>query len=196
MKNRTCSLERSTTETTIKMYINIDGNGESDINTGIPFFDHMLEQIARHGFIDLSIQAEGDIEVDFHHTVEDVGIVLGQIIAEALGDKKGIIRYADSFIPMDEAISMAAMDIGGRPFLHYEANFTGERTGNFEVQLIEEFFRALAFNSGMTLHIRNLYGKNNHHIIESMFKAFAKALDKATGFDLRVEGVLSTKGRL
>ena len=196
MKNRTCSLERSTTETTIKMYINIDGNGESDINTGIPFFDHMLEQIARHGFIDLSIQAEGDIEVDFHHTVEDVGIVLGQIIAEALGDKKGIIRYADSFIPMDEALSMAAMDIGGRPFLHYEANFTGERTGNFEVQLIEEFFRALAFNSGMTLHIRNLYGKNNHHIIESMFKAFAKALDKATGFDLRVEGVLSTKGRL
>ncbi|MFW5648982.1 MAG: imidazoleglycerol-phosphate dehydratase HisB [Candidatus Alkaliphilus sp. MAG34] len=196
MKNRTYSLERSTTETTIKIDINIDGKGENNINTGIPFFDHMLQQIARHGFIDLNIQAKGDIEVDFHHTVEDVGIALGQVVAKALGDKKGIVRYATSFIPMDEALSMVAMDISGRPFLHYEANFTGELTGNFEVQLVEEFFRALAFNSGMTLHIRNLYGKNNHHIIESMFKAFAKALDKATRFDSRIEGVLSTKGKL
>ena len=156
----------------------------------------MLQQIARHGFIDLNIQAEGDIEVDFHHTVEDVGIVLGQAIAKALGDKRGIIRYATSFIPMDEALSMVSMDISGRPFLHYEANFTSERTGRFEVQLVEEFFRALAFNADMTLHIRNLYGRNDHHIIESMFKAFAKALDEATGFDLRIEGVLSTKGQL
>ncbi len=196
MENRTCSLERSTTETNIKIDINIDGKGENNINTGIPFFDHMLQQIARHGFIDLNIQAEGDIEVDFHHTVEDVGIVLGQAIAKALGDKKGIIRYATSFIPMDEALSMVSMDISGRPFLHYEANFTSERTGRFEVQLVEEFFRALAFNADMTLHIRNLYGRNDHHIIESMFKAFAKALDKATGFDSRIEGVLSTKGQL
>ena len=196
MKNRTCTLERSTTETILKIYIDIDGKGEGNINTGIPFFNHMLNQIARHGFIDLNIGAKGDIEVDFHHTVEDVGIILGQAIAGALGDKKGITRYATSFIPMDEALSMVSMDIGGRPFLHYGVNFTGERTGNFEVQLVEEFFRAVAFNSGMTLHIRNLYGKNDHHIIESIFKAFAKALDKATGFDSRIEGVLSTKGKL
>lgn len=196
MGNRTYSLERSTAETSIKIDINIDGKGENNINTGIPFFDHMLQQIARHGFIDLNIHAEGDIEVDFHHTVEDVGIVLGQVIANALGDKKGITRYATSFIPMDEALSTVSMDISGRPFLHYDVNFTGERTGNFEVQLVEEFFRALAFNSNMTLHIRNLYGRNNHHIIESIFKAFAKALDRASGFDSRVEGVLSTKGKL
>lgn len=196
MKNRVCSLERFTTETSIKMDINIDGKGENNINTGIPFFDHMLLQISRHGFIDLNIEAKGDIEVDFHHTVEDVGIILGQAIAKALGDKKGIARYATFFIPMDEALSMVAMDISGRPYLHYEADFTGEMTGNFEVQLVEEFFRALAFNSGMTLHIRNLYGKNNHHIIESIFKAFAKALDIATGFDSRIEGVMSTKGKL
>lgn len=196
MKNRTCTLDRSTTETTIRIYINIDGRGENNIDTGIPFFDHMLKQIARHGFIDLNIGARGDIEVDFHHTVEDVGIILGQAIAKALEDKKGIVRYATSFIPMDEALSMVSMDISGRPFLHYEANFTGERTGDFEVQLVEEFFRAVAFNSGMTLHIRNLYGKNNHHIIESIFKAFAKALDKATCLDSRIEGVLSTKGKL
>lgn len=196
MKNRKHSLERSTAETSIQIDINIDGEGENNINTGIPFFDHMLQQIARHGFIDLNIRAEGDIEVDFHHTVEDIGIVLGQVIANALGDKKGIARYATSFIPMDEALSMVSMDISGRPFLHYEVNFTGERTGNFEVQLVEEFFRALAFNSNMTLHIRNLYGRNDHHIIESIFKAFAKALDRASGFDSRIEGVLSTKGKL
>ncbi len=196
MKNRRCSLERSTTETSIKIDINIDGKGEGDINTGIPFFDHMLQQIARHGFIDLNIEAKGDIEIDFHHTVEDVGIVLGQSIAEALGDKKGIKRYATFFIPMDESLSMASVDISGRPYLYYEADFTGERTGNFEVQLVEEFFRALAFNAGITLHIRNLYGRNDHHIIEGMFKAFAKALDNATGFDSRIEGVLSTKGKL
>jgi imidazoleglycerol-phosphate dehydratase len=145
MKNRTCSLERSTTETTIKIDINIDGKGEGNINTGIPFFDHMLQQIARHGFIDLNIQAKGDIEVDFHHTVEDVGIILGQAIAGALGDKKGITRYATSFIPMDEALSMVAMDISGRPFLHYEANFAGERTGNFEVS-------AFTFQCAVQIH--------------------------------------------
>lgn len=196
MSNRRCKLERSTKETSINIEINIDGKGESNINTGIPFFDHMLDQIARHGFIDLNIEADGDIEVDFHHTVEDVGIILGQAIAEALGDKEGIVRYATSFIPMDEALTMVSMDISGRPFIHYEVEFTGERTGNFEVQLVEEFFRALAFNAGMTLHVRNLYGRNDHHIIESMFKALAKALDSATSFDPRIEGVLSTKGKL
>ncbi len=196
MKNRVCTLERSTTETSIKMDINIDGMGENNIDTGIPFFDHMLMQISRHGFVDLNIEAKGDIEVDFHHTVEDVGIILGQAIAEALGDKKGIVRYATSFIPMDEALSTVSMDISGRPYFHYEAEFMGELSGNFEVQLIEEFFRAVAFNSGMTLHVRNLYGKNSHHIIESIFKAFAKALDSATGYDPRIEGVMSTKGKL
>lgn len=196
MSNRRCKLERSTKETSINIEINIDGKGESNINTGIPFFDHMLDQIARHGFIDLNIEADGDIEVDFHHTVEDVGIILGQAIAEALGNKEGIVRYATSFIPMDEALTMVSMDISGRPFIHFEVEFTGERTGNFEVQLVEEFFRALAFNAGMTLHVRNLYGRNDHHIIESMFKALAKALDSATSFDPRIEGVLSTKGKL
>lgn len=196
MENRRCSLERVTTETTIKVDINLDGTGENKISTGIGFFDHMLQQIARHGLIDLEIVAKGDIEVDFHHTVEDVGILLGQAIAKALGDKRGITRYASVFLPMDEALSMVALDISGRPYLHYEANFTGEMTGNFEVQLVEEFFRALAFNSGITLHIRNLYGRNNHHIIESIFKAFAKALDKATSLDPRIKGVMSTKGKL
>lgn len=196
MTDRRCKLQRSTRETSIQVEINIDGRGESNISTGIPFFDHMLEQIARHGFIDLNIEARGDIEVDFHHTVEDVGILLGQALGQALGDKKGIVRYATSFIPMDEALSMVSMDISGRPFIHFQVDFTGERTGNFEVQLVEEFFRALAFNSGMTLHVRNLYGRNDHHIIESIFKAFAKAIDKATGFDSRIEGVLSTKGKL
>ena len=196
MENRRCSLERVTTETTIKVDINLDGTGENKISTGIGFFDHMLQQIARHGLIDLEIVAKGDIEVDFHHTVEDVGILLGQAIAKALGDKRGITRYASVFLPMDEALSMVALDISGRPYLHYEANFTGEMTGNFEVQLVEEFFRALAFNSGITLHIRNLYGRNNHHIIESIFNAFAKALDKATSLDPRIKGVMSTKGTL
>ncbi|SNS63088.1 imidazoleglycerol-phosphate dehydratase [Anaerovirgula multivorans] len=196
MSNRRCRLERITNETTIEIKIDLDGKGENNIQTGIGFFDHMLQQISRHGLMDLDITAKGDLEVDFHHTVEDVGILLGQAIAKALGDKKGITRYASLFTPMDEALSMVAMDISGRPYLHYEVSFTGEMTGNFEVQLVEEFFRALAFNSGMTLHIRNLYGKNNHHIIESIFKAFAKALDTATSIDPRIQGVMSTKGMI
>lgn len=196
MYHRSCSLERKTKETSIKINLNIDGKGENKIQTGIGFFDHMLQQIARHGLIDLEIFAEGDLEVDFHHTVEDVGILLGQAIAEALGDKRGITRYASVFLPMDEALSMVALDISGRPYLHYDVTFKGEMTGNFEVQLVEEFFRAVAFQGGLTLHIRNLYGKNNHHIIESIFKAFAKALDAATSIDPRIEGIPSTKGKL
>lgn len=196
MSNRRCRLERITNETTIEIKMDLDGKGENNIQTGIGFFDHMLQQISRHGLMDLDIIAKGDLEVDFHHTVEDVGILLGQAIAKALGDKKGITRYASLFTPMDEALSMVAMDISGRPYLHYEVSFTGEMTGNFEVQLVEEFFRALAFNSGITLHIRNLYGKNNHHIIESIFKAFAKALDTATSIDPRIQGVMSTKGMI
>ncbi|AKL93698.1 imidazoleglycerol-phosphate dehydratase HisB [Clostridium aceticum] len=196
MEKRQSSLKRTTAETDIHINIDIDGKGKNCIRTGIGFFDHMLQQIAKHGFLDLNIEAKGDLEVDFHHTVEDVGILLGQSIQQALGDKKGITRYATVFTPMDEALSMVAIDISGRPYLHYEADFAGEMVGSFEVQLVEEFFRAVAFNSGMTLHVRNLYGRNNHHMIESMFKAFGRALDAATRLDPRIEGVMSTKGQL
>lgn len=196
MKTRQCNLDRSTKETSIEISLNMDGRGDNKINTGVGFFDHMLEQVSKHGFMDLEIKAKGDLKVDYHHTVEDVGILLGQAIAKALGDKKGIIRYATIFTPMDEALSMVSLDISGRPYLHYDVEYIGERTGEFEVQLVEEFFRALAFNSGITLHIRSLYGRNDHHIIESIFKAFGRALDMATGEDPRIEGVMSTKGKL
>jgi len=188
--------ERKTKETEIAIELGLAGAGRYDISTGVGFFDHMLEQVAKHGFMDIKLRATGDLQVDDHHTVEDVGIVLGRAIKEALGDKAGIKRYATQFTPMDEALSMVSMDISGRPFLHFEVSFTGERVGSFEVQLVEEFFRAVAFNSGITLHIRSLYGKNNHHIIESIFKGFGRALDEATAFDPRVKGVLSTKGAL
>ncbi|ABR46801.1 Imidazoleglycerol-phosphate dehydratase [Alkaliphilus metalliredigens QYMF] len=188
--------DRRTKETDIELILNLDGKGQGKIATGIGFFDHMLEQIMKHGQLDLELKAVGDIEVDFHHTVEDVGILMGKAIAEALGDKKGIVRYATAFIPMDEALSMVSMDISGRPFLQYGVNYSGEFVGQFEVQLVEEFFRALAFNSGITLHIQTQYGRNNHHIVESIFKAFAKALREAITIDPRIEGVLSTKGSL
>ncbi|MCC5912655.1 MAG: imidazoleglycerol-phosphate dehydratase HisB [Clostridiaceae bacterium] len=196
MKKRQSKIKRSTAETNIEIAIDLDGKGKGRINTGIGFFDHMLQQVAKHGLMDLEIEAKGDLEVDFHHTVEDVGIVLGQIIAKALGDKKGIIRYSTLFIPMDEALSMVSMDLSGRPFLHFEVDFTGWAVGKFEVQLVEEFFRAVAFHAGITLHIRTLYGKNDHHIIEGIFKAFGRALDAATRIDERIEGVMSTKGAL
>lgn len=196
MENRKCNVNRNTYETNIEISLNIDGSGKNKIDTGIGFFNHMLQQISKHGHIDLQILAKGDIEVDYHHTVEDVGILLGQAINDALGDKYGIIRYATTFTPMDEALSMVSLDISGRPFLHFDVDFSGERTGNFEVQLVEEFFRAVAFNSGITLHIKTLYGKNDHHIIESIFKSFGRALDAATGIDSRIDGVLSTKGIL
>lgn len=196
MENRKCTLERSTKETSIKLSIDIDGRGEGSINTGIGFFDHMLQQIAKHGFLDLSVEANGDLEVDYHHTVEDVGILLGQAINKALGDKSGITRYGTIFTPMDEALSMVCLDISGRPYIHYDVEYIGERTGNFEVQLVEEFFRGLAFNAGITLHIRNLYGRNDHHIIESIFKAFGRALDMAVKMDYRIQGPMSTKGKL
>lgn len=196
MRKRQCNSERITRETSIDLYIDLDGRGEYEIATGIGFFDHMLQQIAKHGMMDLAIKVKGDLEVDFHHTVEDVGILLGRTIAEAIGDKKGIKRYATVFTPMDEALSMVSIDISGRPFLRYDVSFTGEFTGNFEVQLVEEFFRAVAFDSGMTLHIKNLYGKNNHHIIESIFKAFGRAFNEASLIDDRIDGVMSTKGML
>ena len=196
MDKRQCTLSRSTYETKIDLSLNIDGNGKNNIDTGIGFFNHMLVQISKHGHMDIDIHAKGDIEVDYHHTVEDVGILLGQAISKALGDKKGIVRYATTFTPMDEALSMVSMDISGRPFLYFDVEFTGERTGDFEVQLVEEFFRGLAFNAGITLHIKKLHGKNDHHIIESIFKSFARAMDAASQIDPRIAGVLSTKGIL
>ncbi len=196
MNNRRYTGNRKTNETEIDISFNIDGKGEGKIETGIGFFDHMLQQFKKHGLMDLDLQAKGDLEVDFHHTVEDVGIVMGKALNEALGNKEGIKRYATVFTPMDEALSMVSIDISGRPYLHFDVSFNGERTGNFEVQLVEEFFRAFVFNAGITLHAKSLYGKNDHHIIESLFKCLGRVLDEATVIDLRIEGVRSTKGSL
>ena len=193
---RTAELTRKTGETNIRVALNLDGNGESKVNTGIGFLDHMLILFARHGFFDLEANAIGDLQVDSHHTVEDVGIVLGNAIKEALGDKAGIKRYGNARVPMDEALAQVDLDISGRAFLVFNAKFVSERLGDIQCQMFEEFFRAVAFNAGITLHIQVPYGSNDHHIAEAIFKAFAKALDMATGFDRRVQGVLSTKGSL
>ncbi len=193
---RSASLERSTFETSISLEINIDGRGKSEISTGIGFFDHMLTHISKHGFIDIKLKCEGDTNVDCHHSVEDVGISLGKAIKTALGSKEGIKRYGSFIIPMDEALILCAIDISGRPYLGYDVKFTTEKIGEMDTEMIEEFFRALCWNSGINMHIKMLEGKNNHHIAEGVFKAFAKALDIATQFDERIEGVLSTKGML
>lgn len=193
---RTAELKRKTKETDIALKIQVDGSGKDDINTGIGFLDHMLNLFTRHGLFDLEVKAEGDLNVDAHHTVEDIGIVLGQVIKEALGEKKSIKRYGTAFVPMDEALAMVALDLGGRPFLVYDAQYTSEKVGEMETELVEEFFRAVAFNAGMNLHIKVFYGSNNHHIVEAIFKAFGRALDEATKIDDRIEGVMSTKGRL
>jgi len=194
--DRTAKIDRKTKETDISMELNIDGKGLNDIDTGIGFFDHMLTHISKHGFFNLRVKAKGDLEVDCHHTVEDVGIVLGKCISRALGDKAGIKRYGSSIVPMDETLVMCALDISGRPLYVSEAKFTVDRLGSFDTEMVEEFFRAVCDNSGINLHIRVLTGSNNHHIAEAMFKAFARALDEATQIDSRIEGVLSTKGVL
>ena len=193
---RQAELERQTSETRIRMELNLDGKGVSSITTGIGFFDHMLTHIAKHGFIDLNVKAEGDIEVDCHHTVEDVGIVFGKCLNAALGVKAGIKRYGSFILPMDEALVLCALDLSGRPYLSFEASFTTGRIGDLDTEMVEEFFRAVCVHSGMTLHIKQLAGKNNHHIAEAIFKAFGKALDIASSYDDRIEGVLSTKGML
>ena len=193
---RTASVNRQTAETEISIKLTLDGTGEADIDTGIGFFDHMLHQVARHGLMDLVVHAAGDTHVDHHHTVEDVGIVFGQSLAKALGDKAGIVRYASVYTPMDEALSRVVMDLSGRPFLHFDVTYTTDRTGVFEVQLVEEFFRAVSVHAGMTLHMTNLYGKNDHHIIETLFKAFGRTVDQAVRIDDRIEGSMSTKGNL
>ncbi|NLI56995.1 MAG: imidazoleglycerol-phosphate dehydratase HisB [Clostridium sp.] len=193
---RKASLKRKTYETDISMELNIDGEGKSSISTGIGFFDHMLNLFARHGLMDLTVEAKGDLEVDAHHTVEDVGIVLGQLIKEALGDKKSIKRYGTSYVPMDESLVLVSLDLSGRPFLVFDVNFTCEMTGTMETELFEEFFRAVSHNAGMTLHIKLLHGSNSHHIAEAVFKAFGRALDEATKIDERIKGIMSTKGTL
>lgn len=193
---REAAIERKTKETDIQMTLSIDGSGKAEINTGIGFFDHMLEGFAKHGFFDLSVSAHGDLKVDGHHTVEDCGIVLGQAIKEAVGEKKGIRRYGYFLLPMDDALVACAVDLCGRPYLNETFEFPTQQIGELDTQLIREFFYAVSYSGGMNLHIKVLDGINSHHIAEAMFKAFAKALDMATGFDERVTDVLSTKGTL
>lgn len=191
---RTASVERNTKETRISLSLNLDGSGKADISTGIGFFDHMLDGFARHGLFDLTVKVDGDLCVDTHHTIEDTGIVLGKAIREAVGDKKGIIRFGSRILPMDDALILCAVDLSGRPYLVYELNLDREKVGELETEMIREFFYAVSYGAEMNLHIKQLNGFNNHHIIEGAFKAFAKALDDATRYDERITGVLSTKG--
>jgi imidazoleglycerol-phosphate dehydratase len=197
LKQRTATLNRKTKETNISVSINLDGTGKADIQTGIGFFDHMLEQLAKHGLIDLTIKADGDLHIDGHHTVEDVGLTLGQAIKDALGEKRGIVRYGSAYAPMDETLSRVALDLSGRPYCVWRFKFTREHVGEMEVELFKEFFHSVAQTGGITLHCENLYGENNHHIIESTFKAFAKALRMAVSIDERAaDAIPSTKGTL
>lgn len=193
---RSATVERNTKETEISLILNLDGTGKSEIDTGIGFFNHMLEGFARHGFFDLRVTVKGDLHVDGHHTVEDTGIVLGQAIRETLGDKAGIKRYGSCILPMDDALALCAVDLCGRPYFNYECEYPSERIGGLDTELIREFFYAISYSAGMNLHIRMLSGINSHHMAEAMFKAFSKALDEATAKDGRIKDVLSTKGSL
>ena len=193
---RTAEISRETKETQIKLTVAVDGTGSIEAKTGIGFFDHMLTHIAKHGLFDLVVDAKGDLEIDAHHTVEDVGICLGKAFAQALGEMKGIARFGHAVVPMDEALAEVAVDFSGRPFLVFEAELPRGKVGDFDSELTEEFFRAFAVNSRTTLHIVLRYGSNLHHCIEGIFKAFARALDRATQLDPRVTGVPSTKGML
>ncbi len=196
MSSRNAEITRKTKETEINMEFSLDGSGKAQIETGIGFFNHMLESLTRHGFFDMKLSVKGDLYVDSHHTVEDTGIVLGQAIKAALGDKQGIKRYGSFILPMDETLVLCAIDLSGRPYLSYDLNFTVDRVGYMETELVKEFFYAIAYSAGMNLHIKLLDGGNNHHIIEAAFKAFAKALDEACSYDERIQGVLSTKGSI
>jgi len=193
---RSASIERKTSETEIRLTLTLDGSGDSEIKTGIPFFDHMLTLFARHGLFDLSVDAKGDIEVDYHHTVEDTGIALGAALSKALGDKAGIRRYGSAYVPMDEALARVVIDCSGRPFLSYEAPRGVESIGLFPFQLVEEFLRALSVQAGLTLHVSILAGRDAHHMAEAIFKALGRALDVAVSHDERVKGIPSTKGVL
>ena len=193
---RTSDVVRKTKETDISLYLNIDGEGNSSIHTGIGFFDHMLDGFARHGLFDLKVNAVGDLAVDCHHTIEDTGIVLGTAIAKAVGDKKGIRRYGSCILPMDETLVLCAVDLSGRPYLVFDGEFTTDRVGYMDTEMVKEFFYAVSYTAGMNLHMKVLTGGNNHHMIEAMFKAFAKALDQAPVIDPRITDILSTKGSL
>ena len=195
-KARRAEIERKTAETQISVKLNLDGEGKCDIATGIGFLDHMLTLLAKHSFMDLTVKAKGDLEVDSHHTVEDIGIVLGEALQEALGNKAGIHRYGNCFIPMDETLAQVCLDFSGRPFLVFDAEIPKIQLGNYDTEMTEEFFRAVAMHCGLTLHIRVLYGSNVHHIIEAVFKAFARAVAEAAAVDSRVKGVMSSKGVL
>lgn len=193
---RTARIERITKETQIKLSLQIDGTGEAKICTSVPFLDHMLNLFARHGLFDLQVEAQGDIDIDFHHTVEDIGIVLGCAFKEALGDKGGIRRYGQASIPMDETLASAAIDLSGRPYLVYNVRLPKVKIGDFDVELVREFFQAFANNCGANIHVNVMYGDNVHHMVEACFKATARAMDMATQLDPRIEGVMSTKGKL
>lgn len=187
---------RRTKETEITLTLNLDGNGETQLDTGIGFFDHMLDGFARHGFFDLNVQVKGDLIVDTHHSIEDTGIVLGNAIRYALKDKKGIRRYGSCILPMDETLVLCAIDLSGRPYFAFDGEFTAERVGYMETEMVREFFYAVSYSAGMNLHMKIMSGVNNHHMIEALFKAFGRALDEATGIDPRIKNIMSTKGSL
>lgn len=193
---RIANINRKTKETDIEMSLSVDGTGIGQVHTGIGFFDHMLEGFSTHGFFDLTLSVNGDLDVDGHHTVEDTGIVLGTAIREAIGDKTGIRRYGSFMLPMDDALCLCAIDLCGRPYFVYDCTFATERVGGLDTELVREFFYAVSYSAGMNLHIKMLHGDNAHHMIEAMFKAFGKALDQASSYDTRIDGVLSTKGAL
>ena len=194
--SRSAEIIRNTSETKIKLFIDLDGSGASEVDTGIGFFDHMLISFAKHGFFDLNVKVDGDLHVDSHHTIEDTGIVLGEAIKQAAGDKKGIKRYGSFVLPMDETLVLCGLDLSGRPYFDTDLSFTADRVGGFDTEMVREFFYAVSYAGAMNLHIRQLSGTNNHHLMEAAFKAFAKALDEATGMDPRIADVLSTKGAL
>ncbi len=195
-QSRIASITRTTRETDISLTLNLDGSGQAQIDTKIGFFDHMLHGFARHGLFDLTVKMKGDLEVDTHHTIEDTGIVLGNAIRQAVGDKEGIARYGSRILPMDEALILCALDLCNRPYLVYDLQLNREKVGDLETEMVREFFYAVSYGAAMNLHIKQIEGSNNHHIIEGAFKAFAKALDEATRRDERISGVLSTKGSL
>lgn len=193
---RKSQVSRKTNETDIRLSLNLDGRGETSIDTGIGFFDHMLDELARHGFFDLTVSLKGDLDVDTHHSIEDCGIVLGNAIREALGDKKGIRRYGSCILPMDETLALCAIDLSGRPYFAFGCEFPTEKVGDMDTEMVREFFYAISYSAGMNLHMRLLSGSNSHHMAEAFFKAFGRALDEATQLDPRIAGVLSTKGSL
>lgn len=196
MERRIAEYTRKTKETDIYLSLDIDGTGKAEADTGIGFFDHMLEGFAKHGLFDLKVKVAGDLAVDCHHTIEDTGIVLGNAIKKAIGDKKGIKRYGSCMLPMDETLVLCAIDLSGRPYLSFDGEFTTDRVGYMDTEMVKEFFYAISYSAGMNLHMKVITGGNNHHMIEAMFKSFAKALDEATIVDARIKDILSTKGSL